>query len=169
MGKYDKLGQHLAAQVTDEVPMRFSDIERVIGAKLPPRAQLHRAWWSNNAANNVMTQVWLDAGFRSERVDIEGRTLVFKRVERATERQTKMSEPAKGVSDEAREFNPMLPDGEKKQGTSPLWGALKGTFTIEPGYDLTSPMYTDEEWAEIEKEMEEDWDMIERGMSGRTE
>ena len=169
MGKYDKLGQHLVAQVTDEVPMRFSDIERVIGAKLPPRAQLHRAWWSNNAANNVMTQVWLDAGFRTERVDIEGRTLVFKRTAPISERQTKMHDPAKGVFDEAREFNPTLPDGEKKQGTSPLWGALKGTFTIEPGYDLTSPMYTDEEWAEIEKEMEEDWDMIERGMSGKTE
>jgi hypothetical protein len=27
-------------------------------------------------------------------------------------------------------------------------------------------MYTDEEWAEIEKEMSEDWDQIEQGMSG---
>ncbi len=30
---------------------------------------------------------------------------------------------------------------------------MKGTFTIEPGYDLTKPVYTDEEWEEIESEM----------------
>jgi hypothetical protein len=26
-------------------------------------------------------------------------------------------------------------------------------------------MYTDEEWAEIEKEMDADWDQIEKGMT----
>ena len=35
----------------------------------------------------------------------------------------------------------------------PALGAMKGTFTIEPGYDLTKPVYTDEEWDEIESEM----------------
>jgi len=44
---------------------------------------------------------------------------------------------------------------------------MKGTFTIEPGYDLTSPMFTEEEWAQIEKEMEEDWDQIEQGMNNQ--
>ena len=52
------------------------------------------------------------------------------------------------MADTAREFKSTLPDGEKKQGTSPLWGALKN-MRSEPGYDLTSPMYTDEEWDEI--------------------
>jgi hypothetical protein len=28
-------------------------------------------------------------------------------------------------------------------------------------------MFTDEEWKEIEKEMEEDWDQIEQGMKGK--
>jgi hypothetical protein len=44
---------------------------------------------------------------------------------------------------------------------------MKGTFAIEPGYDLTSPMYTDEEWKEIERLMEEDWDQIEQGMKSK--
>ena len=35
---------------------------------LPPTAQAQRAWWSNNASNNVMTRVWLEAGFRTERL-----------------------------------------------------------------------------------------------------
>jgi hypothetical protein len=55
----------------------------------------------------------------------------------------------------------------KSDRRSPLFGCMKGTFTIEPGYDLTSPMFTDEEWEEIEKEMEEDWDQIDQGMKGR--
>ncbi len=28
--------------------MTFSEIEKVTGVKLPPKAQHHRAWWSNN-------------------------------------------------------------------------------------------------------------------------
>lgn len=49
----------------------------------------------------------------------------------------------------------------------PAWGALKGTFTIAPGTDLAAPMFSDEEWREIEHEMEADWDQIAEGMSGR--
>jgi len=156
MSKYDALGAYLGKQHAAEVPMTFSEIEKVTGAKLPPKAQHHRAWWSNNPSNNVMTTVWLAAGFETAKVDIAGRKLVFKRIA-TSERH--------GLSDEAREFAPQG-EIEKKPFRSPLWGALKGTFTIEPGYDLTSPMYTEEEWAEIEKEMEEDWDQIEQGLSG---
>jgi len=51
--------------------------------ELPPKAQHHRAWWSNNASNNVMTKVWLEAGYESARVDMSARKLVFRRVARA--------------------------------------------------------------------------------------
>ena len=80
MGKYTRLGEFLRAQRSKEVPMTFSEIERVIGGKLPPNSPQYPAWWSNNPSNNVMTKVWLDAGFRTEQVDIEGRKLVFRRV-----------------------------------------------------------------------------------------
>ncbi|MEI9887380.1 MAG: hypothetical protein WDN08_12920 [Rhizomicrobium sp.] len=49
----------------------------------------------------------------------------------------------------SREFTPP----ETKVTHHPAFGAMKGTFTIEPGYDLTKPVYTDEEWEEIESEM----------------
>ncbi len=42
---------------------------------------------------------------------------------------------------------------------------MKGTFTIEPGYDLTQPMFDDDEWAEIEANLERTADMIEQGMA----
>jgi hypothetical protein len=60
--------------------MSFADVERVTGEKLPPSAAKHRPWWSNNPNNNVLTRVWLDAGFESEQVDMAGRKLIFRRV-----------------------------------------------------------------------------------------
>src|SRR5215469_5809277 len=79
MTKYAPLGAYLRKQRGAQVRMTFGQIERIIGGKLPA-SQHQRAWWSNNPFNNVMTKVWLDAGFVTEQVDIEGRKLVFRRV-----------------------------------------------------------------------------------------
>lgn len=156
MSKYDRLGTYLRERGLDEMPVSFADIERIVGVKLP-KSQDYQAWWSNSTSNNVMTNVWLNAGYRTERVDTAAKTLVFKRVGQAAK--------GYGMSDVAREFKPAEIAGTK-QNRHPALGAMKGTFAIEPGYDLTSPMYSDEEWAEIEKEMSQDWDRIEQGMSG---
>ena len=144
MSKYDRLGPYLREQATDIFPMTFAEIERVVGSKLP-KSQEYPAWWSNSTTNNVMTQIWLDAGYRTEQVDTVRKRLVFKRV--ASGNKTT------GMTEEAREFEPDQTKGEKKPRRSPLFGALKGTFTIAPGYDLTSPVYSPEEWEEIEGEV----------------
>jgi len=155
MSKYDRLGSYLREKDLEQIPMTFADIERVVGTRLP-NSQKHQAWWSNSTSNNVMTQVWLDAGYRTEQVDTAARKLVFRRIQR--------TQHATGMTEAAREFV-HADTGEKALGRHPAIGSMKGTFTIEPGYDLTSPMYTDEEWAEIEKEMDEDWKQIEQGMT----
>jgi hypothetical protein len=142
MSKYDALGAYLRAQGADVVPMTFAEVERVVGAKLP-KSQKQQAWWSNSTSNNVMTQVWLDAGYRSEQVDVVGRKLVFRRV----------ANPVSGMQEEPSMFRPSDDSTEKKPFRSPLFGAMKGTFTIEPGYDLTKPVYTEAEWTEIENEI----------------
>ncbi len=131
MGKYAPLGDHLRKQRTTLVQMTFAQIERVIGSKLP-KSQRHPAWWSNNPWNNVMTKVWLDAGFETEQVDVEGRKLVFRRVGSAT--------PAAD--------NSSLGDGGDKGSSTrhPLIGWMKGTVRIAPGVDLTEP--ADPEWGE---------------------
>jgi hypothetical protein len=125
MGKYEPLTEFLKKQPGSEVRMSFAQIERVIGSKLPPVAQRHRAWWSNSATNNVMTQAWIDAGFRSEQVDMESGRLVFRR-------------------DKTPEGSPIASGA--KQGRHPLFGWMKGTVTIPPGVDLTEP--ADPEWAD---------------------
>jgi hypothetical protein len=130
MGKYEPLGDFLRKQRTSIVPMTFEDIERVTGATLPPKAQFQRAWWSNNPSNNVMTKVWLGAGFQTEQVDIAARKLVFRRVREATP-----SGPEAPVT-------PALSSGKRH----PLFGALKGLVKIMPGTDLTKP--ADPTWGE---------------------
>jgi hypothetical protein len=137
VSKYDSLGKFLREQLSEEVPMTFAEIERVTGVKLPPKAQLHRAWWSNNPSNNVMTKVWLEAGFRSEQVDMTGKKLVFKRVNGPRSTRAGMSEPQHAFKHGA---DPMAL-------THPMIGALKGLLMIEPGYDLTQPAMS--EWAEL--------------------
>ena len=93
MGKYQPLGHFLRNQPTQEVPLTFREIEKITGVKLPPKAQHQRAWWSNNPDNNVMTKVWLAAGFESAQVDMEGRKLVFRRVATASDATPGFAEP----------------------------------------------------------------------------
>lgn len=125
MGKYEPLTVFLQKQHGGEVRMSFAEIERVVGFKLPPVAQRHRAWWSNSPTNNVMTRAWLDAGFRSEQVDMAAGKLVFRR-----EKQIKRAES----------------DPAARSGRHPLIGWMKGTVTIPEGVDLTEP--ADPEWGE---------------------
>jgi hypothetical protein len=132
MPKYAPLGDFLRRQRGATVPMTFAQIERIIGAKLPP-SQRNRAWWSNNPWNNVMTKVWLDAGFVSEQVDIEGRKLVFRRVGK--------EHPPMGQFQEAQQ-----PEGQFASGRHPLFGALKGLVRVPAETDLTEP--ADPEWGE---------------------
>jgi hypothetical protein len=134
MGKYEPLGHFLRKQRTAEVPLTFREIEKIIGAKLPPKAQHHRAWWSNNPDNNVMTKVWLEAGYESAQVDMEGHKLVFRRV-------TKAPDAASGFSESAPK------PYATKDGRHPLRGALKDITHLVPGVDLTEPAFPD--WADL--------------------
>jgi hypothetical protein len=127
MSKYSPLGDFLRMQKTTLVPMTFAEIERIVGSKLP-KSQRYPAWWSNNPWNNVMTQVWRDAGFETEQVDVERGRLVFRRVrEEAPAGDGGASSP---------------PDRGAEQ--HPLFGCLKGTVQVGAGVDLTDP--ADPEW-----------------------
>jgi hypothetical protein len=122
VGKYEPLSNFLQKQSADEVRLSFEQIERIIGEKLPASAHEHRAWWSNNPNNSVMTKAWIEAGFRSEQVDMEGRKLLFRRV---------------------RGQRP-LPAKSESAGPHPLIGWMKGTVRVAPGVDLTAA--ADPEW-----------------------
>ncbi len=95
MSKYQALGDYLKRQRRETVPMTFGEIEKLTGTKLPPSSR-YRAWWSNNDFNSVLTKVWIEAGFKSEQVDMERCKLVFRRVYKP-----KSAEAPRSVSDKA--------------------------------------------------------------------
>jgi hypothetical protein len=126
MSKYRALGEYLTRQRGDRVPMTFREIEKVTGEKLPASAHKHRPWWSNNSRNSVLTKVWLEAGFKSEQVDMSAHRLVFRRV-----RKPQAAAAAQSAGE--RPFHP-------------AYGAMQGLVRIMPGTDLTQP--ADPEWAD---------------------
>lgn len=128
MSIYEPLGNYLRGQSRSHIPMTFREIERIIGRKLP-NSKAHRAWWSNNPNNNVMTRQWLDAGFQTEAVDISAERLVFKKVSDVQKLQ---------LEDTSDEKDGELPD-------HPIFGCMEGSITILDGVDLTEPM--DVEWS----------------------
>ena len=132
MSKYVALKEYLETRTTETVPMTFADIEKVLGFKLP-NSQKYPAWWSNNPTNNVMTNEWLAAGYKTEQVDIEGRKLLFRRTKPRVR-----NAPAINVAEES---------AAKEPRRHPLFGWLKGTITIAPGTDLTAP--ADPDWGDI--------------------
>jgi hypothetical protein len=130
MSKYDRLGTFLRNQKPQEIRMTFTEVERVVGADLPASSR-YPAWWSNNPSNNVMTKIWLDAGFKTEQVDTNARRLVFRRTEQAPP----SPKHSPGLSEPARPF---------VRGRHPLWGTLKGIVRVLGKTDLTKP--ADPDW-----------------------
>jgi hypothetical protein len=131
MGKYRPLTEFLRKQPGDRVPMTFAEVERVLGFKLPRSAREHRAWWSNNPNNSVITKAWLDAGFQSARVDLQKRTLVFQKHARAESSVERDADRGRAAVSKRHS----------------LYGFMKGTVKIAPGVDLTEP--ADPEWGEV--------------------
>ncbi len=66
MSKYAPLGDFLAdtpLRITENT-LAFSQIENILGFKLPYSAYNHSAWWSNPSSvdNHPYAQSWLVAG-----------------------------------------------------------------------------------------------------------
>lgn len=114
MSKYEPLPQFLASVGGAAHRMSFSEIERVLGFKLPKSAYQHEAWWSNNATGHSHARAWLKFGWRTEAVDLAGRKVTFQH----------SGEPP--------------PAATASQKCDP-WGCMAGTVTFMPGVDLTAP------------------------------
>jgi peptidoglycan/xylan/chitin deacetylase (PgdA/CDA1 family) len=141
MAKYEKLGSFLAKQASSEIAVTFAEIERVIGQPLP-RSARYPAWWSNHPSNNVMTKIWLDAGFKTAQVDVAGKKLVFRRAGTGMAEAGRPYAAAKAVPEGV---SPTTGD-KNKSGLPPFYGSMKGLITIAPGVDLTKPAADPKSW-----------------------
>ncbi len=114
MSKYQVLPQYLDQADRMVQRMSFSEIEGILGFKLPKSAYRHEAWWSNNETGHSHARAWLKSGWRTEAVDLTRRQVTFLR---------------------AGQF-PLLDTSPRKRDP---WGCMAGTITILPGVDLTAP------------------------------
>lgn len=138
MSKYAALQHFLKNTPASQVPMTFAEIEKVIGAPLPASSRKHRAWWSNNPTNNVMTYAWLEAGFESADVDIASERLIFRRrlTNKTPPSATRVEAPA------------TLGEGGAPICRHPAYGALKGMVIVPEDVDLTASW--DSEWSGLD-------------------
>ena len=63
MGVYDPLRDYLRLQKFGEIELRFLEIEKIIGRKLPASSERPQ-WWANQVAGDrPQRDAWRDAGF----------------------------------------------------------------------------------------------------------
>lgn len=91
--KYSPLTRYLAkrANYTDAASLTFQRIEGIIGDSLPLQAYKSVDWWKAGRTN-TQGNAWLDVGWSVEGVDIEKRTVTFRRekgILRTEKKQTK--------------------------------------------------------------------------------
>lgn len=137
MGKYQPLTAFLLQSNSRQLRLKFSEIEAILGFALPA-SKRYQAWWSNNPSNNVMTKAWLEAGYKTEQVDVAGEALTFAREAQEARgfAEMKQAELKPGPGTDSGK--------QKKPYRHPAWGALKGMITIPPDVDLAEPAF--ENW-----------------------
>jgi hypothetical protein len=146
MSKYDAL-LSLLEGATGQVELSFEEIEQTLGFKLPASARRYPAWWSNSGGTHVQASAWMEAGYRTEDVNIAAgrvrfvpeRTIGFEEMQ-----QTKFDPKGSPV----RKADGKTPTS----GHHPAYGALKGLITIPPDVDLTQPAF--EDWKSLYGETE---------------
>ncbi len=143
MSKYEPLKSYLQSRHPREIRMSFAEIEAVIGDKLPEKSKAHRAWWSNNPSNSVMTKAWLAAGYRSALVDVAGEKVTFV----PSNHQSGFGEKEQAPFDTAKPASRGGTRPSQKPVRHPAFGVWKGKVTLLPDYDYTRP--ADPDWGRV--------------------
>ena len=65
----------------EKLQLSFSDMEQILGSKLPQAARAHRSWWANDPVAHLHSQQWLDAGWRTTGINMTEERVVFARIE----------------------------------------------------------------------------------------
>ena len=80
MSKYDPLTIHLIDSQEMVVTLSFAQIERILDTDLPQSAFRHNAWWANETeGTHTHSNSWMDAGYRTENVNLNSTTVTFRK------------------------------------------------------------------------------------------
>ncbi len=140
--KYHPLFERLLYSGQGKVVLRFADIERELGASLPPSARSRPAWWSNNPNGHSQARAWLRAGYIAK-ADLAGETVEFQ-LEGWPSGYRKVSMPGRGFSEERQsDYGKEILNGGRPEDTKPhpLFGVWRGKVTLQPGYDYAKPIF----------------------------
>jgi len=82
MNKYQGLFDYLIEIPNEKIhiTLHFSEIENLIGTKLPNSAKKYRPWWANETEGSHSQRLaWMDAGWLVDKVDFETESVTFRR------------------------------------------------------------------------------------------
>jgi len=119
------------------VTLRFGEIEKIIGARLPKSAFTYREWWANQEGGSRAAH-WQAAGFIIDSVDLKGKLAYFRRGGAIRKGSNKKitAKPNQQRSRQAIDAKILLDAGFKKYGNWELQGdaiRLVGDIPIDPG------------------------------------
>ena len=77
MSKYDPLFNYLKTLGKQSITLTFSDIEKILGCKLPPSAREYDVWWDNSHTQAVSG--WWGAGYTVAQLNRYDETVTFVR------------------------------------------------------------------------------------------
>ncbi|MBU4436244.1 MAG: hypothetical protein KKC14_17730 [Alphaproteobacteria bacterium] len=78
MMKYEPLLRFLQARSdSSSIRLTFAEINEILGFQLPRSARDHQAWWSNTRLGHSHAAAWLDAGWKTEMLDLDGERVTF--------------------------------------------------------------------------------------------
>lgn len=149
--KYATLRVFLSGQSAPRIRMSFDQVAAAAKVKLPASAYRYPQWWQNDAQHHVQAKAWIEAGYKTENVDVDAQSVEFVRT----------ATPVRGVREMPETFQ-HKPNPPYK--VHPAYGALKGTFTIDPDWDLTKPSLDEDELAEMDANLDRLADRVEEGM-----
>ncbi len=69
MAKYDPLNSYLEQRGDRSISLTFSEVEKIINAKLPKSALDYREWWANDRSH-TQARAWLAAGYKTSDVNM---------------------------------------------------------------------------------------------------
>jgi hypothetical protein len=114
MSKYEPLSLFLERNDSARLTLSFDKIEEVLGFSLPRSASNHPAWWANNPEGHSHSRAWIDAGWRTENLNLTARKVDFVRTS-------------------------ANPSGAAPKLAPDPFGVLAGTVTIRDLEALTAP------------------------------
>jgi hypothetical protein len=149
--KYSALRAFLSDRSEPRIRMSFKEVAEAAKVKLPASAFRYPQWWQNDAEHHVQARAWMEAGYKTENVDLGAKSVEFVRT----------ATPVRGVREMSESYHkkPAVP-----YKVHPAYGALKGTFAIDPNWDLTNPVFDENELAEWEANLDRTADRIEEGL-----